>query len=231
MCRISTALPLSETDISSFDADGYLALKGLFSQAEMEEGKQTAKEMVEDQAGASGVFVWKADLLPEEFNRLACHPELVAVLCSLIGPEIEFLSAKPVFKSGRVTFASPWHQDYAYWGGATKLSVWIALEDATPENGCIKVIPGSHKRFMEHSNIKDVNGFVNRVLDGHLAGARVVSMPMQTGDALVFHDCLLHSSYSNKSGQDRWCFIPTYRDASVPDESKIWENTRILRSI
>ena len=230
MDRISTALPLSEEDIASFEENGYLAIKGLFSLTEMESGKQAAKEMVEDQAGASGVFGRKADVIPGVFARLACNPLLVRVLCGLIGPEIEFLSAKTVFKSGRITFDSPWHQDYAYWGGATKLSVWIALEDATPENGCLKVIPESHKRFIDHANIKDVNGFVNRILDGDLDGARVVSVPMQTGNALVFHDCLLHSSYSNTSGRDRWCFIPTYRDATVPDESNVWGKTRALQS-
>ena len=220
---------VSEKDVSSFQKNGYLIVQRLFSQNEMEEAKQAAKTMVEAQSGPSGVFVWKADVIPEVFDRIACcHPALVSVLCRLIGPEIEFLSAKPVFKSGKITFASPWHQDYAYWGGATKYSVWIALEEATPENGCLKVIPGSHRKFRDHANIKDVNGFVNRVLDSELEGAKVVEAPMHTGDALVFHDCLLHSSFPNTSGRDRWSFIPTYRDASISDESGVWETTTLL---
>ena len=50
-----------------------------------------------------------------------------------------------VFKNEAMTFASPWHQDWSYWYGAHKLSIWVALDDATVENGCLKLFPGSHK--------------------------------------------------------------------------------------
>ncbi len=219
---------MNDVDVTLFQENGYLVVRQLFTPEEMEEAKQAAKALVETKAGPSGVFVWKADVIPEVFDRVACHPALVDVLRRLIGPEIEFLSAKPVFKSGNVKFASPWHQDYAYWGGATKYSVWIALEEATPENGCLKVIPGSHRNVLDHASIKDIKGFGNRIMDSELEDANGVEAPMQTGDALVFHDCLLHSSFPNTSGRERWSFIPTYRDRSVRDESKAWATSKVL---
>lgn len=219
---------ISPDDVAFFRDNGYLILRRLFTPEEMAACKQAARAAVEEHAGPSGVFVWMCDKIPPLFDRIACNDRLAGALSRLIGPNIEFLSAKPVFKSGRVTFASPWHQDFAYWGGATKYSVWIALEDATPENGCLKVIPGSHTRVVDHSNIRDVNGFANRILDDELEGYEVASVPLDTGDALVFHDCLLHSSYPNTSGRERWSFIPTYRDASIPDDSTVWESSKVV---
>lgn len=224
----SVSNPLSPDEIAAFHKNGYYLLRSVFTPDEMNACKQAAKEAVENQVGPSGVHVWMCDVIPPLFERIACDERLAGVLRQLIGPAVEFLSAKPVFKSGRITFASPWHQDYAYWGGATKYSVWIALEDATPENGCLRVIPGSHVKFFEHAHVKDVNGFGNRIAEGRLDGWATLTVPMHTGDALVFHDRLIHSSHPNTSGCDRWSFIPTYRDASVPDESTVWKTSKVL---
>ena len=69
---------------------------------------------------------------------------VVSILNRIIGPNVEFLSVKSVYKNKFTRFGSPWHQDWYYWKGANKISVWIALDDATPENGCLKMIAGSH---------------------------------------------------------------------------------------
>lgn len=127
-----------------------------------------------------------------------------------------------MFKSSSVHFASPWHQDQAYWGGATKWSAWIALEDANAENGCLRVIPGSHRHQRDHASVRDARGFTNRVPDDELEGETIIEVEMKQGDVLVFHDRLLHSSHPNRSGRERWSFIPTYRNADVPDTSTVW---------
>ncbi|MBM3265746.1 MAG: phytanoyl-CoA dioxygenase family protein [candidate division Zixibacteria bacterium] len=219
---------VSETEKAFFEKNGYLIVRAVFTSAEMAECKQAARETIEQKTGPSGVYVWWCDEIPPLFERISCDPRLVAILNPLLGPEIEFLSAKPVHKSAAITFASPWHQDRAYWGGAPKYSIWIALEEATEENGCLRVIPGSHREFLGHANVSDHNGFNNRVREEELKDAHVVDAPMHIGDILVFHDCLLHSSYPNRSGQDRWCFIPTYRNAAVPDVSTTWKTSRQL---
>lgn len=211
---------------SSFAENGFLMAEAVFTTEEMAACKTAAKELVENQSGPSGVHVWMCDTIPPLFESISCDPRMAAILRPLIGPRIEFLSAKPVFKSPTVHFASPWHQDQAYWGGATKWSAWIALEDATLENGCLRVIPGSHRRARDHASVRDARGFTNRISDEDLEGERMMDVEMKCGDVLVFHDRLLHSSHSNRSGRERWSFIPTYRNADVPDTSTVWTTSK-----
>ncbi len=211
---------------SSFAENGFLLVEAVFTAEEMAACKSAAKDLVENTSGPSGVQVWMCDTIPPLFESISCDPRMAAILRPLIGPRIEFLSAKPVFKSSRIQFASPWHQDLAYWGGATKFSSWIALEDATPENGCLRVIPGSHRRTRDHASVRDARGFGNRVSDEELRGERMIDVEMKCGDVLVFHDGLLHSSHPNRSGRDRWSFIPTYRNADVPDTSTVWSTSK-----
>lgn len=215
---------------SSFAENGFILVESVFTVDEMAACKATAKELVENRSGPSGVHVWMSDAIPPLFESVSCDPRMAAILRPLIGPRIEFLSAKPVFKSTTVHFASPWHQDQAYWGGATKHSAWIALEDATVGNGCLRVIPGSHRRTRDHASVRDARGFVNRVSDDDLKDDPIMDVEMNCGDVLVFHDRLLHSSHPNMSGRDRWSFIPTYRNADVPDTSTVWTTSKPMNA-
>ena len=214
--------------LSSFRTNGYFLAQSVFPIKEMAACKLEAKLLIEKQTGPSGVFVWMYDNIPPLFESISCDPRLLSILKTLIGSKIEFLSAKPVFKSSEVYFASPWHQDQAYWGGATKYSCWIALEDTTPQNGCLRVIPGSHQKYRNHSAVEDVNGFTNRITNNDLKTETILDIPMKCGDVLVFHDQLLHSSYANSSGKDRWSFIPTYRNADIPDTSTVWSMSKLI---
>lgn len=207
---------------TSFARNGFLMAEEVFTAEEMAACKAAAKELVENTSGPSGVHVWMCDTIPPLFESVSCDSRMAAILQPLIGSRIEFLSAKPVFKSPSVHFASPWHQDQAYWGGATKWSAWIALEDATAENGCLRVIPGSHRLARDHASVQDARGFTNRISDDELRDEEIIDVEMNRGDVLVFHDRLLHSSRPNRSGLERWSLIPTYRNADVPDTSTVW---------
>ena len=218
----------TDRDIASFNDNGFLITESVFSGEEMAACKTAARELLEGHAGPSGVHVWMCDTIPPVFEAISCDPRMVSILRPLVGPRVEFLSAKPVFKSSAVHFASPWHQDQAYWGGSTKYSGWIALEDAAKENGCLRIIPGSHLQARDHASVRDARGFNNRVSDDDLKGEEVLDVEMKRGDVLVFHDRLLHSSYPNRSGRDRWSFIPTYRNADIPDISTVWSSSRLI---
>jgi len=119
-------------------------------------------------------------------------------------------------KDARVGGAWAWHQDYGYWYQNGVLfpdlvSVFIALDPCTPANGCLQVIPGSHRL-----------GRIDHVLTGEQAGADpervervlerlpLVHVEMRPGDALFFHPNLLHRSDRNTSPEPRWSMICCY---------------------
>ncbi len=221
-----------EAEAMAYERDGFIAVRGLFAPEETAEWKAKIKALLQEEGKLnnipSGVRVWMADKLDPYFRERMRDEQVARVLTRLIGPNVEFLSVKAVYKNEQTTFGSPWHQDWFYWKGAHKLSVWIALDDATPENGCLKMIPGSHRRALDMKEVDDGVGFGRRVGEEDLKGLPVTTIPARRGDAVFFHDLTVHGSHPNTSRVDRWSFISTYRDASVRDESTVWKTPMLV---
>ncbi len=205
-----------------FKQDGFTICRSLFTASECAAFKAEIERLLQDQSAYSGVFVGLA-ANSALFRELAAAPRLLDLLETALGPNIEFLSDKVVFKSAAVDFGSPWHQDYPYWHGAHKVSVWLALDKATPDNGCLKLLPGSHLSSITHDgDAGDGNGFGHRLSDGIVDESLAVTVACDPGDAVLFHDLTLHASFPNTSGTARWALISTYRNAAEPDLEYDW---------
>lgn len=219
---------LSDEQVAQYHRDGYVVVPDLLTSAEAIEWKTQLKARLQEEGNLeipSGVRVWMADNLDPYSSEQLRSPRVVAILQQLIGPSVEFLSYKAVFKNAKTAFSSPWHQDWAYWQGAAKLSIWIALDEATPENGCLRLIPGSQHKVIEMKEVEDVKGFVRRITDDQVAGMPIVTAPVPRGAGIFFHDLTLHASCPNINGADRWSVIPTYRNAAEPDNSTVWKSS------
>lgn len=219
--------------------NGYFVLEDLFTKAEVQDFKNEIQNILEkvrgkEHLGANetigdndftkhGVFVGLA-ANSEIFRLAAARPRLVEALQQIIGKHIIFLSDKVALKNADTDFGSPWHQDWPYWKGSHKVSVWIALDNATEENGCLKIIPGSHRQgTVNHAGKSDDGkGFANRVRIEDIDENLAVSLPVEAGGAVIFHDLLLHASHSNDSGKDRWALISTYKDGNAEDPEYDW---------
>ena len=215
-----------------FARHGFLVIKGLYTQDEMLEWKEHVIRLLETEDGLSipsGVRVWFAHKLDPFLLRKMRDDRVTPILLDIIGSNIEFLSVKAVYKNKSTTFGSPWHQDWHYWKGSPKISIWIALDDATPENGCLKMIAGSHRKRFKVKQVKADNGFGWRIENEEFAGMPEITLSVERGDAVFFHDQMLHSSYPNANGADRWSFISTYRDGSVNDESTVWDRPMLIQ--
>ena len=133
-----------------------------------------------------------------------------------------FLSDKFVFKSGQQTFATPWHYDAAYWPDTRpKLSVWIALDDATAENGALKVVRGSHRREWRHQQgdaTQTNKEFTNIISESQWKPEDEVICELPRGGAIFFSDRTVHASCENKAGLDRYAIISTYHAPAGDDE-------------
>jgi ectoine hydroxylase-related dioxygenase (phytanoyl-CoA dioxygenase family) len=219
-----------------FRENGFVKVEGMFSAADVAEFKEEIRRILDaareraaargDAPGsvaADGVYVGLA-AGSDYFRQVARDERLLDALEPILGPNIEFLSDKVVFKAADVDYGSPWHQDWPYWGGAHKISAWIALDPATPENGCLKLLPGSHLHSAPHANVDAPagEGFGLRLKPGEVDESQAVLVPAAPGDAVLFHDLTLHASFPNHSGRDRWALISTYRSASEPDLAYDW---------
>lgn len=224
----ATASPrtLSPDDVAAYQRDGFIAVPHLYSAEQMLDWKRLIQGVLDEEKKAvgdawnltaSGVRVWNAPAIHPAMLAAMKDDHVTPILRQVIGSNVEFLSAKAVFKNDTTSFASPWHQDWFYWEGTNKVSVWIAMDDATPENGCLKLIPGSHKKVFQKT-VNEENAFTQRIDDDQLKGLPVQTMSIERGGAVFFHDLAVHSSYPNTVKKDRWSLISTYRDASLRDE-------------
>ena len=214
----------------SFARDGYLIVPNLFRREEAKKYKDEIKIILQEVRRESqgddsprkfvdetGVYVGLA-ARSGVFRQAVRDERLVDIIEAIIGPNVEFLSDKVVYKDDDKHVASPWHQDWPYWEGTHKISVWVALDDASPENGCLKLMPGSHLTSVIHDGDRsDGSGFGHRIRPEIIDENAAVTAPIEAGGAVFFHDLTLHASHPNSERRERWTWIPTYRDALADD--------------
>jgi phytanoyl-CoA hydroxylase len=162
---------------------------------------------------------WR-DRMPGYFELMS-NPKILDVVESLIGPEI---FANPVYnvrpKVPRVAAGEvPWHQDKSYWPGAKSnpvVTVWVALVDATVENGCLRVIPRTQHETIAGFHFETYSGTAYRELDEENVGplkSRARPVPVDAGSAIIFNDRFIHSSGPNLSTHVRWSVDLRYQPA------------------
>jgi ectoine hydroxylase-related dioxygenase (phytanoyl-CoA dioxygenase family) len=141
----------------------------------------------------------------ERFGALARDPRILDVMEALIGPDIKLFRDALMMKPPRHGSAKPYHQDSAYWSidPPDLVSVWMALDDATLENGCMRVLPGSHTwGVVEHQHLADY-----QVDEEKLDTSGEVAVPLKAGGCLFFHSLLLHATAPNHSPHPRRSMI------------------------
>ena len=157
---------------------------------------------------------------PEEqgFREVTSSPKILNVVRSMIGPEIYYHSSKLMFKAASGGRRKPWHQDWAYWQqhSQRQVTVWFAIDEATRENGCIEVIPGSHKKgLIEHYHGEDY-----MIREEIIDRDKIVYAEMAPGDVLFFDVLTLHASGPNNSDKRRLCAIIDFDSEAQPEGSR-----------
>lgn len=151
------------------------------------------------------------------FFEHATDPVILDVIEDLIGPDIVLYNTQALLKPPFHGVSQPWHQDSAYWPiqPFQLLSCWIAIDEATVENGCMQFIPGTHKRgLLEHkagrtlSNASGGTAAATQELD--VDTTQAVSVPAKPGYG-SFHHCLtVHGTTDNKTAYRRRAIIGHY---------------------
>lgn len=138
---------------------------------------------------------------------------LVDGMTQLIGPNVKLASNQLVFKHPRDDRPYNWHQDNGF-GPLTPdnaVTCWLALDDTNERNGCLWVIPGSHKGGRVEHHAERGRERVARVTDEEKA----VPVIMNAGDCVLFHGDLLHMSKANHTDRVRRACFFRYADADA----------------
>lgn len=152
----------------------------------------------------------------EVFRDLAAHPKLINVVQGLIGQDLLLFRSTLMFKPAFHGSSHGLHQDSAYWPmePPNLVTVSIALNDATPENGCFKVIPQSHLWGMQSwGNIARQQDAA--LTDREEVAAQQMDVPLSAGSALFFHSLMVHGSGPNTTANPRNTALYAYFSPQV----------------
>jgi ectoine hydroxylase-related dioxygenase (phytanoyl-CoA dioxygenase family) len=219
---------LSKKQIASYREKGYLGVEGVLGQREVEELRRVADEFVEKSRAVTqsdDVFDLEPGHSPESpklrrlkspaaqhpvYDRALRHEKILDMVAQLVGPSIRYNGHKLNMKSGQ--FGSPveWHQDWAFYPHTNDdlLAVGICIDDMSEENGCLLVIPGSHRGpVLDHTQD---GRFVGAVTDPAFDDTGAEKVELKAGGISLHHVRALHGSLPNTSSRPRRLLLFQY---------------------
>ena len=213
---------------NSFTNDGYIVEKNLFSEEEINKLKKFIESSSEKKnesretkssTGKLNITLWDHPS-DDLFGKFSTNERIVKPMEEYLGDEVYHYHSKIIWKKpGDGGF--DWHQDYGYWYHNACLypdmgSCFIMLDKATKENGCLKVLKGSHKVGRIGHGISDTpeqTADMERIAELEKRHESVY-ITAEPGDALFFHSNLLHCSNENKSHDSRRTLIVCFNTKS-----------------
>jgi chlorinating enzyme len=216
---------------------GYLKFGRIFDREEMDRLRNHVDDMIASLPPGKRPEAMDTPhfLDPWLFNYLA-DERVLDVIEDFIGPDIVLWSSHFISKPGGDGKAVPWHTDGAYWGARLDpmqvITLWLAVDESSRENGCMRVIPGSHlsRAGMEAYEPVDTsnNVFGAQLTSATTAGQEVADLELAVGEC-HFHDAwTVHGSMPNTSEKRRCGYTMRYMPAHVVLNSTTdWSGHRI----
>lgn len=157
-----------------------------------------------------GLFEWLLD------------DQVLDLVEPLIGPDIALFSSHFICKPAKVGKRVPWHEDSAYWKGRLDpmevVTIWLAIDPSTPENGCMRVIRGTHDNgFSDYVPVSnpDREVFGTEVRKGVFNEDQAVDCVLKPNTCSLHHAKLIHGSHANTGTMRRCGYTMRYMPTSV----------------
>ncbi len=229
---------LSADQIAAYRRDGYILIDDVLPWREIDtinrEIERLRTEKSDNDANQRDVILRLG--LKSELTQQMCRDERILTLIEdLVKPGIAIYSAKLFEKRPQDATICHWHQDDAYYTQNShcdcRMSVWIPLQDCDESNGCVWVVPGSHRHGLKPANmIGDDTGHCELAFAHGTAEVEgAIPVPMKAGSVLLFHALLQHRSLGNHTDHPRRAFIVSYQDALTPRGNH--DQHKILRTV
>jgi non-haem Fe2+, alpha-ketoglutarate-dependent halogenase len=212
---------LTAEQIAAFNRDGYLAGIRIFDEEEITGIRSYFDELLAKTlaAGGDSYSISTAHLRYGRVYDLLTHPRIVARIQDLLGPDVIGWGSHFFCKMPGDGKRVSWHQDSSYWPLSPSMAVtaWLAIDDATIENACMRYIPGSHHLGHLTYTLKenDDANVLNQTVEGAENFGKPVDVQLKAGEISVHSDLLLHGSEANESNKRRCGLTLRYCPAIV----------------
>jgi non-heme Fe2+,alpha-ketoglutarate-dependent halogenase len=216
MTRGTVAI-LTGEQLADYEELGFIQSIPILAPAEV----QRYRAEIDETCRAVGDRVTRLDA-PHLFFRwaweLSTHPRLLDCMEQLLGPNILLKSTRLFYKYGQTSSFVGWHQD----GITERLeeasvpAVWLGLTAATVENGCLRVVPRSHRLgLIPHADRPDDDNLTTQGLTAQTEIGTPRDIVMSPGQMSLHHPLLLHASNPNRSAGPRIGYTATYSTSAL----------------
>ncbi|MEO5930683.1 MAG: phytanoyl-CoA dioxygenase family protein [Candidatus Kapaibacterium sp.] len=214
---------LSDHQRDIYNADGLLAPLPVLSPDDVENYRRWFEEFERFVGGrVRGNQTKQLHLYASWAYDLALHPNILDVVEGILGPDILVHDTAFFCKYPEDTSFVSWHQDgyYMKLSGERFTTAWIALTDSTPENGCMRVITGSHGSVLPHIERPAANNMLGSgmTLAAEIDESRMRDVMLRAGEMSLHHVNLVHSSGENRAREKRVGFAIRYIAAEISQE-------------
>ena len=222
---------MADTAIQFYAEQGFLVVEDALSADEVKALQDETTRICREEMDAAEVEVSDVDVLRQflcihfphkisssVYEQLA-HPAIVDVLTNVIGPDVKCMQSMLFIKSSGKP-GQAWHQDEDFIPTRDRslTGAWIALDDATVENGCLWVIPGSHKPGVLWPQQIQEDARFDCTMESHnfpYSDDDAIPVEVKAGSIVFFNGYLLHRSLPNRTvGKYRRALVNHYMSAS-----------------
>ena len=232
---------LRPDELAYWNENGYLVRLNVFTPEENDALRQVAEDVVDGKRPYPATNINQNALIRdgklEEQGIYAMHkihhpscycPEFLArvrdarltdPLVDILGPDILGINNLFIWKAPKIGLGFPWHQDKFYFRNRfnteTTIGTWTAIDPADEDNGCLYVIPGSHKRdIFQHDDLEGSQQREFKLARG-VRDEAGVAVEVPPGAVIWFHSHLLHKSTDNHSLRFRRSYVIHYLSAQA----------------
>ncbi len=214
---------LSAAAVQQFNDHGYYFPIPVLSATETRHYRQCLADFEAHEGGQiKGQRRNKSHLFLKWLDELAHHPAILDAVEQVIGPDILLFHAQWFIKEPKTPNFVSLHQDSAYWGldRPEGVSAWVAFEDSDSENGCMQVIPDTHKVLLEHVDKIEPTNMLWRgqTVASALDEGKIINLTLKAGEMSLHHARIVHGSGPNHSSRRRIGYSVRYIPTSVRRE-------------
>jgi ectoine hydroxylase-related dioxygenase (phytanoyl-CoA dioxygenase family) len=196
------SLSMRERDL--FREQGFLGPYTLFTPEEMDEIRPGIERILETDAPDHAVRCHNRHLDEKLIHDISTHPAILDRMTALYGNDL-LIWRTNFFIKEKGAKEIPWHQDFNYWPLEPPIivSCWIAIDQATQENGCVQMIPGSHRKVVPHVRATKEMQFGEMADSNYYDESDAINLEMRPGEFIIFNERTLHHSEPNYPDKGR----------------------------
>jgi ectoine hydroxylase-related dioxygenase (phytanoyl-CoA dioxygenase family) len=219
--------------VEQFDRDGYVIVRDVLDDGLIGEMREHVEWLNRTYPGRVETEDHNRVRFDAFWLRVVSDPRLLDIAEAFIGPDIALFASSYFTKQPYTGVPVLWHQDGVFWPlePMEVVTVWLAVDDSTPENGCLRVIPGTHKMdFKEWQAKKDVPNALEAQIDPRFVEEdKAVDLILKAGDVSIHHPNIIHGSNANVSPHRRCGLTVRYIPTSTRIVHQPWSCQFLLR--